>query len=60
MIYSMTGYGKASARIGSRRYTAELRSLNGKQLDLSVRMPSAFRAKEMELRKQLGLSLIHI
>ena len=57
MIYSMTGYGKASARIGSRRYTAELRSLNGKQLDLSVRMPSAFRAKEMELRKQLGTAV---
>ncbi|MAI24320.1 MAG: YicC family protein [Crocinitomicaceae bacterium] len=54
MIYSMTGYGKASARIGLRRYTAELRSLNGKQLDLGVRMPSAFRAKEMDLRKHLG------
>ena len=57
MIYSMTGYGKASARIGLRRYTAELRSLNGKQLDLSVRMPSAFRAKEMELRKHLGTAV---
>ena len=54
MIYSMTGYGKATALIGSRRYTAELRSLNGKQLDMSVRMPSAFRSKEMELRKRLG------
>ena len=54
MIYSMTGYGKATALIGSRRYTAELRSLNGKQLDLSVRMPSAFRSKEMELRKRMG------
>lgn len=54
MIYSMTGYGKATALIGTRRYTAELRSLNGKQLDLSVRMPSAFRSKEMELRKQVG------
>lgn len=50
----MTGYGKATALIGSRRYTAELRSLNGKQLDMSVRMPSAFRSKEMELRKRLG------
>jgi len=54
MIYSMTGYGKATALIGSRRYTAELRSLNGKQLDLSVRMPSAFRSNEMELRKRMG------
>ena len=54
MIYSMTGYGKATALIGTRRYTAELRSLNGKQLDLSVRLPSAFRSKEMDLRKRLG------
>ncbi len=57
MIYSMTGYGKASARVGSRRYMAEIRSLNGKQLDLSVRIPSAFRAKEMELRKHLGTTI---
>ena len=50
----MTGYGKATALIGTRRYIAELRSLNGKQLDLSVRLPSAFRSKEMDLRKRLG------
>ena len=54
MIHSMTGYGKSTATIGSRRYTAEIRSLNGKNLDLSVRMPSAFREKEMELRKALS------
>jgi uncharacterized protein (TIGR00255 family) len=40
-----------------RRYTAEIRSLNGKQLDLSVRMPSAFREKEMELRKALSKAI---
>ena len=54
MIHSMTGYGKSTATIGTRRYTAEIRSLNGKQLDLSIRMPSAFREKEMELRKSLS------
>ena len=57
MIYSMTGYGKATGLIGTRRYTIEVRSLNGKQLDLSVRIPSAFRAKEMELRKIVGESV---
>lgn len=54
MIHSMTGYGKATGSIGPRRYTVELRSLNGKQLDLSIRMPQAFREQEMELRKQLA------
>lgn len=54
----MTGYGKATGLIGTRRYTIEVRSLNGKQLDLSVRIPSAFRAKEMELRKIVGESVV--
>jgi uncharacterized protein (TIGR00255 family) len=54
----MTGYGKASGTIGSRRYTVEIRSLNGKQLDLSVRMPSAFREREMDLRKLVGTELV--
>jgi uncharacterized protein (TIGR00255 family) len=54
MILSMTGYGKAEAHIGARKYTVEIRSLNGKGLDLSVRMPSRFRPHEMGLRKQVG------
>tara|TARA_B110000285_G_scaffold223343_1_gene278714 strand:+ start:6406 stop:7278 length:873 start_codon:yes stop_codon:yes gene_type:complete len=58
MIQSMTGYGKATATIGSRRYVAELRSLNGKQLDLNIRMPQAFRENEMKLRKSLATSIV--
>ena len=58
MILSMTGYGKAEAHIGARKYTAEVRSLNGKGLDLSVRMPSRFREREMDLRKKLGKAVI--
>ena len=50
----MTGYGKAEAHIGARKYTVEIRSLNGKGLDLSVRMPSRFREREMDLRKTVG------
>ncbi|MED5335954.1 MAG: YicC/YloC family endoribonuclease, partial [Bacteroidota bacterium] len=48
------GYGKAEAHIGARKYTVEIRSLNGKGLDLSVRMPARFRPHEMDLRKQVG------
>jgi uncharacterized protein (TIGR00255 family) len=50
MIKSMTGYGKASAVAGSKTITAEVRSLNSKQLDLSVKMPSAYRPAEYEMR----------
>jgi len=58
MIQSMTGYGKSTATLGSRRYVAEVRSLNGKQLDLNIRMPQAFREKEMDLRKSLASSIV--
>ena len=54
----MTGYGKAEGAVGSRKYMVEVRSLNGKNLDLSVRMPSVFKEKEMELRKQLGARIV--
>lgn len=53
MIRSMTGYGKAEGVIGSRKYTVEVRSLNSKQFDLNIRIPSIFREKEMGLRKTL-------
>jgi len=53
MIRSMTGYGKAEAVIGNRKYSIEVRSLNSKQFDLNARIPSLFREKEMELRKHL-------
>ena len=58
MLRSMTGYGKAEGAVGSRKYTVEVRSLNGKNLDLSVRMPSVLKEKEMELRQQLGARIV--
>lgn len=58
MIRSMTGYGKAEGVIGNRKYSVEVRSLNSKQFDLNMRMPSVFREKEMGLRKLLRESVI--
>ncbi len=58
MIRSMTGYGKAEGVIGNRKYSAEVRSLNSKQFDLNMRMPSVFREKEMGLRKLLRENVI--
>jgi uncharacterized protein (TIGR00255 family) len=54
MIRSMTGFGKASGPVGDRTLSAEVRSLNGKQLDLGVRTPSAFRDREADLRRQVS------
>jgi uncharacterized protein (TIGR00255 family) len=50
MIKSMTGYGKATAAAGTKTITVEVRSLNSKGLDLSVKMPSAYRSSEYEMR----------
>ncbi len=53
----MTGYGKATAELHSKKVTVEVKSLNSKQLDLSVRMPSIYREHEMNLRNMLGREL---
>ncbi|MFI3259490.1 MAG: YicC/YloC family endoribonuclease [Rikenellaceae bacterium] len=50
MIRSMTGFGKAESTTSGKRISVEIRTLNSKQLDLSVRMPSAYRVAEFDLR----------
>ena len=51
MIKSMTGFGKGEAVCGDKRFRVELRSLNSKQLDLSIKLPSKYRAAEAEVRQ---------
>ncbi|MDE6139985.1 MAG: YicC family protein [Alistipes sp.] len=46
----MTGFGRGEASLPNKKITVEIRSLNSKQLDLSVRMPSAYRQMEYEIR----------
>lgn len=53
----MTGFGKASLQLPTKKITVEIKSLNSKGLDLSVRMPSAFREMELGLRNQIALKL---
>lgn len=50
MIYSMTGYGKAVALYLDRKICIEIRSLNGKAMDLSTRIAPQFKGHEMEIR----------
>jgi len=51
MTYSMTGFGKAQFTFEDKSYNIEIKCLNSKQQDVSVRMPSKFKSKELELRK---------
>lgn len=57
MIQSMTGFGKVTAELPSKKVTVEIKALNSKQLDLSTRIPSLYKEKEMELRGLLLQSL---
>lgn len=57
MIQSMTGFGKAIAELAKRKVTVEVKSLNSKQLDLSVRMPNLYKENEMAIRNLLSRRL---
>lgn len=57
MILSMTGFGKAEINTQNKKLTIEIKSLNSKQIDMSVRMPSAYREKELSIRKTVAQSL---
>jgi len=57
MIQSMTGFGKATLQLPTKKITVEIKSLNSKGLDLSVRMPSVYREMELGLRNEISLAL---
>lgn len=57
MLQSMTGFGKATGTYSNKKITVEIKSLNSKNLDLFVRMPSLYKQKEISLRKLIGSQL---
>lgn len=57
MLYSMTGFGKAVEELPGKKITVEIRSLNGKQIDIAARIPSSLRAFELEMRNIVAASL---
>ena len=58
MILSMTGFGKAAMVYNNKKITAEVKSLNSKQLDFGVRTPQNHREIEMELRNTVSKALM--
>lgn len=53
----MTGYGKSTGTIANKKFTIEIRSLNSKGQDIYLKSPTAFKSKEIPLRKMIGNSL---
>lgn len=57
MILSMTGFGKASIDMPTKKINVEVKSVNSKQLDINFRMNGRYREKELELRQLLSKML---
>ena len=58
MIYSMTGYGKAECLVANnKKLVVEIKSLNSKSMDLSVRIAPQLRSKELEIRTLIAQRL---
>ncbi len=58
MIKSMTGFGKAEFEVNNKKITLEIKTLNSKQIDINARIPSVYREKEIEIRKELAEKLV--
>ena len=53
----MTGFGRGVASSPNKKITVEIKSLNSKQLDLTMRVPHYFREAEVEMRNKLSEAL---
>ena len=54
----MTGFGKSEVVVNGKTFTAEIRSLNSKQLDLSLKLPAAYRELENDIRSLVSKRVI--
>ncbi|MFM7300247.1 MAG: YicC/YloC family endoribonuclease, partial [Crocinitomicaceae bacterium] len=57
MMQSMTGFGKANGVFSNKKVSVEIRTLNSKGLDLTVKAPSVYRDLENEIRKSVTENL---
>ena len=58
MIQSMTGYGKVSLLLPTKKISIEVKSLNSKNFDCNVRMPSIYKEKELPIRKIIAKAAV--
>ena len=57
MIKSMTGFGKAILELPNKKITIEIKTLNSKQIDISTRIPSIYKEKELAIRSLISSQL---
>jgi uncharacterized protein (TIGR00255 family) len=53
----MTGYGKAVSEVADKRIQIEIKTLNSKNIDINLRLPSSLRGLELAWRKQITETL---
>ena len=53
----MTGFGKATLQLETKKVNVEIKSLNSKGLDLNTRLPSAYREMELAVRNEIASTL---
>lgn len=57
MLKSMTGFGRAERPVGDKTFLIDIKSLNGKQFELNLRMPAFLKPFEFEIRTLLSAKL---
>lgn len=53
----MTGFGKSLVTLGAKQLSIDIRALNSKQFDLTLRIPGALRSREAEIRQRIAAVL---
>jgi uncharacterized protein (TIGR00255 family) len=57
MLKSMTGFGRAEQAVGDKTFLVDIKSLNGKQFELNLKMPAFLKPFEFEIRNILSKNL---
>jgi uncharacterized protein (TIGR00255 family) len=57
MLKSMTGFGRAENNVGDKTFLVDIKSLNGKQFELQLRLPSILKPYEFDIRRLLSEKL---
>lgn len=58
MLKSMTGFGRAEKTVGDKTFLVDIKSLNGKQFELQLKMPAILKPFEFDIRRLLSEKLI--
>ena len=58
MLKSMTGFGRAEKNVGNKTFLVDIKSLNGKQFELSLKLPSVLKPFEFDIRRLLSEKLV--